>query len=169
MENLMQDIFVFDLDGTLVETDVANFYAYQDAVKEVLDVDIPLQNERFTRADIYKIFPDIPRRQYLDIVELKEQKFSQHLKDTVPNQKYIDLLKFEYNKGSKTILLTNSHKCRAMEVLQYYNLTGYFHEMYFKENYKEDKYTFVLPLLPINVSITFLDGIFGQVVYKKLK
>ena len=41
-----------DLDGTLVETDEANFLAYQEAIYEVVNVEIEANGERFTKENI---------------------------------------------------------------------------------------------------------------------
>ena len=60
----MKTIFVFDLDGTLVDSDIANFYAYRDAIKEIIGIDIAISDGRFTRDKLLKLFPEMTKEQY---------------------------------------------------------------------------------------------------------
>ena len=53
-------ILIFDLDGTLVDTDIANLLSYKDAIQQIMKIDINLSlysNQRFTRKILKNIVP----------------------------------------------------------------------------------------------------------------
>lgn len=55
-------VLFFDMDGTLVDTDYANFLSYQEAIKsEIQEIpDIQFEpNDRFNRSKLNKIFPNL--------------------------------------------------------------------------------------------------------------
>ena len=50
-----KNILIFDLDGTIVNTDKANFLAYKEAVREIKNIDLSsvhdnFPNQRFSAA-----------------------------------------------------------------------------------------------------------------------
>ena len=52
------NILLVDMDGTLIETNYANYLSYQKAVKEILSIDINYNfRERFTRKTLRDILP----------------------------------------------------------------------------------------------------------------
>ena len=51
-----REYIIVDLDGTLIDTDEANFFSYRDAVKKVKNLDVSSlceDTERFTREKLY--------------------------------------------------------------------------------------------------------------------
>ena len=51
-------LLVFDLDGTLVNTDMVNYFAYKEAIQKITGVDLAIaynKNERFTREKLFLI------------------------------------------------------------------------------------------------------------------
>lgn len=69
-------VIVFDLDGTLVDSDYANFLAYEDAVTHVLSKHIKLdfsQSIRITRESLKELIPNITDKQLNDISSHKER------------------------------------------------------------------------------------------------
>jgi len=68
-----ETVLFFDFDGTLVETNYANFLAYNKAINMVLNDNITYNpNERFTREKLIKIFPYLTKTQYENVIEKKE-------------------------------------------------------------------------------------------------
>ena len=58
----LAEVIVFDLDGTLVDSDYANFLAYEDAVMHVLSKHIELdfaQGIRITREALKELISNI--------------------------------------------------------------------------------------------------------------
>lgn len=139
-----QLVFVFDLDNTLVMTNQANNMAYQEAIKRVLGKDIRMNNQRFTREDLFPMFPHFSYEQIDKIVKQKEDVYSGFLQETILNTELFKILKLTKTNGHKNILLTESHKARAIQVCSYHLLTPFFSKLYYKEDYgTENKYLFL--------------------------
>lgn len=74
-------IFLIDLDGTLVDTDYANYLAYHYAIKKIFEIELSYdRKKRFTRNDLKKIFPNIQVSDFEKIVRLKEDKYKDYFK-----------------------------------------------------------------------------------------
>lgn len=77
------DVFVFDMDNTLIKTDKANNLAYADAISLVLGVKCDIGNgDRFTRNRLKAIFPNLTDAQFSEIIACKEKFFKSHLGET---------------------------------------------------------------------------------------
>ena len=55
-------------------------------------------------------------------------------------------MKQHHSEGSQTILLTNCHSKRAIQLLDYYNLSQYFVQHFFYEDCLENKYSILSSL-----------------------
>lgn len=55
-------------------------------------------------------------------------------------------MKQHHSEGSQTILLTNCHSKRAIQLLDYYNLSQYFVQHFFHEDCLENKYSILRSL-----------------------
>jgi beta-phosphoglucomutase-like phosphatase (HAD superfamily) len=129
-----ETVFFFDLDGTLVDTDFANFLAYKMAIERVIGKSIVFNpQQRFNRAQLKTVFNEISDSQFSEIIRLKEMQYSGLLSETKLISDIANFL-FRYYKSNKTILVTNSRKSRAMETLNYHCLTDKFHCFFFQEN-----------------------------------
>lgn len=141
------NVFVFDMDNTLIKTDKANNLAYSEAISLVLGVKYDIGNgERFTRNKLKTIFPNLTGNQLSEIIARKEQCFESHFKETELNQNLFMLLKRLHHEGCHTILLTNSHSRRAISLCNYYNLTKYFDRRFFYEDCLDNKYSYLKSL-----------------------
>nr|WP_315137481.1 HAD hydrolase-like protein [uncultured Capnocytophaga sp.] len=133
-------IFLIDLDGTLVDTDYANYLAYHYAIKKIFEIELSYdRKKRFTRNDLKKIFPNIQVSDFEKIVRLKEDKYKDYLSKTVVNKDLMILLQ-NYHKTNAVILVTKCHRERAKQTLSYHNLELYFTDKVFSEGgnkYKE--------------------------------
>lgn len=133
-------ILFFDMDGTLVDSDYANFLAYQQAISSVIKNDICLSynsNFRLNRNSIKAALPSLLETEYQEIIQEKENIYHQFLDK---NRLYIEQVNIlvEYSKSNKIILVTNSYRVRAMGILNYFNLTKYFNEIFCQESMIEN-------------------------------
>jgi FMN phosphatase YigB (HAD superfamily) len=134
-----ETILFFDLDGTLVETDYANFLAYSMAINMILNKNINYNpNERFTREKLLINFPNITKKQLDNIIEIKEKIYKDFLPKTILNKESYYILN-KYSKTNKTVLVTNCRKRRALMILQYYNITKKFDKLFFFRQSNKDK------------------------------
>lgn len=136
-----ESIFIFDLDGTLVDTNYSNFLAYKKAVKDVLKFDFnPSYNPgtRFNRDTLKLSFPNLPDYQFSNIVTLKSSYFTGFL----PETKLIEstaLILYKYCNTNRTILVTKCQKQRAEQVLNYHGLKDKFSDLFFNDYSEHNK------------------------------
>ena len=130
--NTSNEIFVFDMDNTLIKTDKANNLAYSEAISSVLGVNCNIENgKRFTRNELKKLFPQLTQTQINEIIDHKEMCFESYLNETELNNNLFSILKRLHQEGHHTILLTNCHSGRAISLCNFYNLTKYFVQRFF--------------------------------------
>lgn len=146
---------IFDLDDTLINTNYSNFLAYKDAVTQVMAFNLDLiysPKDRLTRKTLKQIIPEISELEYAEIIILKNKIYSGYLDKTEINKLTIEIL-LKYSKTNKIILVTNSHKERALMILKYHSLFDKFDHRFYKEdsdNGKEiSKFKYVLTHLNI--------------------
>lgn len=141
------NIFVFDMDNTLVKTDRANNLAYSEAISSVLGAKYAIDDgKRFTRNKLREIFPQLTQKQIDEIIVRKEKSFESLLKETELNKNLFNILKHLYHEGCHTILLTNCQAGRAISLCKYYNITKFFVQRFFHEDYVDNKYIFLRSL-----------------------
>jgi len=152
--------FVFDLDNTLVKTNRANNNSYKDAILAVTGNVIQINKARFTRADLSIVLPHVSAEQISEIIKLKEKLYPKHLDETTLNLQLIKCLKLLKNNGKKTILLTESHRVRALQICDYHKITQFFDKSYYLEDYDNgDKYHFIETLkIPMKSIVLFENG-----------
>ncbi len=133
-------ILFFDMDGTLVDTDYANFLAYQQAILSIIKYDVCLNynsNFRLTRNSLKLAVPSLLETECQKIIQEKEGIYHQFLSVNILYQEHVNIA-VEYSKSNKIILVTNSYRVRAMEILNYFNLTKYFDEIFCRESMVEN-------------------------------
>lgn len=145
---------LIDLDGTLIDTDDANFVSYQESVHKIKNININnINNERFTRNKLKETIPTLSLLEFNKIIELKDNLFSKNLHLTNLNISLLNLIK-KYKKRNKIVLATNSHKERAISLLKYYNIFNLFDYIFFKEDFEKinecNKIKYVLKYLRIS-------------------
>lgn len=109
-----------DLDGTLVDTRLANFVSYRDALAE-LDQDFQFDLflttwGRDSRVFLPELYPSLNAEQINFVRNKKAELFSTHLWKTKLNEALISVL-FELKKGSVKLGLVTTAKEASLESL----------------------------------------------------
>lgn len=128
-------VLFFDMDGTLIDTDFANFLSYQEAIKSVMQGETEIQyvpNERFNRTTLNRVVPNLTDEKLVEIIKQKEINYNKHLSQTKLNKAVSDIL-IQYSKTNKTVLVTNCREDRAVLTLEYHKLIDKFNHFFFKE------------------------------------
>lgn len=143
----LADVIVFDLDGTLIDSDNANLLSYEAAIMNVMSRKVQINlvpGIRMTRQILPEIIPGIGIKQINEIVAQKELMYPQYLSRTIVNAPLIDII--EKSKNKKIILATNSRRSRADMLLDYHGLAGKFlKKFYMDANNSRGKYTRIMP------------------------
>lgn len=141
MEITKDKVLFFDMDGTLIDTDFANFLSYKNAIESIVKLDKEIQynpNERFNRTTLKAITPNLTDEQYQKIIQRKEENYKEHLPYTKLNKQMADILT-KYSKTNKTILVTNCREERTMMTLNYHKITDKFNSIFCREFGENDK------------------------------
>ncbi len=128
-------ILFFDMDGTLIDTDFANFLSYKKAIHSVTNNGLELSNNpkvRFNRSFLKIALPNLNHTDYEKITQKKEEYYIDFLSETKLNEVIAGIL-FKYSKTNKTVLVTNCRKDRAMTTLEHFGLAKYFSNILCRE------------------------------------
>lgn len=155
-------ILFFDMDGTLVDTNLANFSAYKKALDSVLQTDTNLVYNpeiRFNRSVLRANFPHLTNKELEKVIQVKESLYDEFLNVTTLIDENVEVL-LKYSKSNQTYLVTNCRKDRALKTLNHFglidNFTNVFYRM-FDDNKKVNKFENALSILgvPPNIVIAF--------------
>jgi len=155
-------ILFFDMDGTIVDTDYANYLSYKKAIKSVLQTDSVIEynrKERFNRVSLKKTLPNLTDKEFEKIIKLKEKNYKEQLSQTKLN-KLVSKILLHYSNTNKTVLVTNCHEDRAILTLNYYKLTDKFSNLFFKQfgnnNEKTNKFHNAIQCLGISPKLVIV-------------
>lgn len=129
-----ETILFFDMDGTLVDTNYANFLAYKKAILSVTNSDHGLifnSTIRFNRSILKNAIPNLTENEYKRIIKEKEVYYNDFLHETKLNKATADIL-IKYSKTNKTVLVTNCRKDRAEATLNHFGLLKKFSETFYR-------------------------------------
>lgn len=144
-EITVEMILFFDMDGTIVDTNLANFLSYKKAIQYVTDSDYELTynpGKRFNRSSLKNAISNLSEAEYERIIQKKEEFYIDFLHETKLNTKISKILS-KYSKTNKTVLVSNCRKDRALKTLNHFGLTDIFDYIFFREfedNKKINKY-----------------------------
>lgn len=128
-------ILFFDMDGTLVDTNFANFLSYRKAVLSITNSNHNLKydsSQRFTRSSLKNAIPNLTEDKYQKIIQEKEKYYNYFLHKVKLNLKIVDIL-FKYSNSNRTVLVTNCRKDRALITLKYFGLDKKFTDIICRE------------------------------------
>ncbi len=149
-------ILFFDLDGTLVDTNYANFLSYKKAIYSVTKVDYNLEYNsklRFNRTILKNTIPNLNDSQFDKIIIEKESSYNEFLHEIKLNQTVSEIL-IKYSRTNKTVLVTNCRKDRALKTLNHFNLYENFGSIFYRQfNVIEQKINkYKNAILKLNIS-----------------
>ena len=152
-----QTTFFFDLDGTLVNTDYANYLSYRAAIAAVMRDDTPIPpyapTIRLNRSMLRSLYPSLSQPDYDKIIEEKERLYSDYLSETTIVRDNVDIL-LKYAPTHKVVLVTYCRLSRALDTLSYHGLTDKFATLLCREAISDrqvtDKYRNAIHLLGIS-------------------
>jgi len=155
-------ILFFDMDGTLVDTNLANFSAYKKAVDSVLQRDTNLVYNpeiRFNRSVLRANFPHLTDKELEKVIQVKESLYDEFLNVTTLIDENVKVL-LKYSKSNQTYLVTNCRKDRALKTLNHFGLIDKFTNVFYRifdDNKKVNKFENALSILgvPPNIVIAF--------------
>lgn len=134
-------VLFFDMDGTLINTDYANFLSYKKAIHSVTNNGLELSYNpkvRFNRSFLKIALPNLNHTDYEKITQKKEEYYIDFLSETKLNDVIAGIL-FKYSKTNKTVLVSNCRKDRAITTLNHFGLTDKFSNIFFREFEDNDK------------------------------
>lgn len=134
-------VLLFDMDGTLVDTNLANFLSYKKAIHSVTKTDNDLSynpDKRFNRSNLKNAVPNLTDSEHERIIQEKEKYYDDFLHETTLITENADIL-FKYSKTNKTVLVTNCRKDRAFKTLKHFGLTDKFSNIFCREFGDNDK------------------------------
>ncbi len=134
-------ILFFDMDGTLIDTNYANFLSYKKAILSVTKSDQDLiykPDRRFNRSILKNSVPNLTENEYARIIKEKEEYYNDFLHEIKLNKANVDIL-IKYSKTNKTVLVTNCRKDRAVTTLKHFGLLDKFSEIFYREFSDNDK------------------------------
>jgi len=128
-------ILFFDMDGTLVDTNYANFLSYKKAIELVKKSNFHIgyhPTQRFNRSLLKNTIPNLTEKELVMIISEKEKCHNDFLSETQLNNEIVAILD-SYCKTNKTVLVTNCRKDRALATLNYHGLIGKFSNLFFRQ------------------------------------
>lgn len=151
-----QTTFFFDLDGTLVNTDYANYLSYRGAIAAVMGDGTPTPtydpSRRLNRSRLKSLYPSLSQTDYDNIIVEKERLYRDYLSETTIIKDNADLL-LKYAPSHEIVLVTYCRLSRALDTLSYHGLTDKFATLLCREAIPDgqaaDKYSNAIHLLGI--------------------
>ncbi|MEZ4294870.1 MAG: HAD-IA family hydrolase [Polyangiaceae bacterium] len=137
----MSFTLLFDLDGTLIDTDPLHFQAFQDLLREEgrPEIDFGLYKTRimgFGHAEIFSmLFPERDAESHRALADRKEEKFRDLVRGRAldPKAGLLDLLAWAGRRGIRSGVVTNAPRDNAMLMLGALGLTDRFETLVFGE------------------------------------
>jgi len=133
---------IFDMDGTLFNTNDINYYAYKEALdKYNVSIDYDYYC-KFCNGRHYTVFipPLVDNNKAIveDIHKIKKEAYSKYLEKVKINNKLIDIIK-SIKKDYKIAIVTTASKKNTNEILEYTKTQKLFDLILTAEDIKEPK------------------------------
>ena len=149
------------MDGTLVDTDDANFLAYHKAVQEATDGRCVLEpnGSRFNREVLKEQLPSLKNDELHVITMLKARYFGDYLGKTRLNARLANLI-ITHQSQSVFILVSGCRKERVEQVLKHHNVFEHFSQFICREALPDGnplrKYETAIKLTGVNPMVAFV-------------
>lgn len=122
---------LFDLDGTLAETDSLHLLAWAHALRLYgvkIDEDFYKKkiSGRLNPDVVDELLPELPPTEARKLIETKEANFLLRARDLVPLPGLLNLIEDSHKEGLRLALVTNAPKDNASAILKALNLDGVF-------------------------------------------
>lgn len=154
-------IIFCDMDGTLVDTDEANFRAYLKAVQEATN-GMGVLKPTGERLDLERLTKQLQflTSDELDVIRvLKAQYYGNFLDTTKLNDRLVQIIS-EHRLHSKIILVSGCKKARVEQVLKHHNIFEYFTRFICREALIDEnpvrKYETAIKLIAADPNIVFV-------------
>lgn len=123
---------IFDLDGTLFNTNIVNYMAYSEALKRRgynLNLDpslfIEKSNGKTYKFFLPELFPGISDSEMHKVHQFKLESYNQYLKFAIKNDQLFSLI-FAIKNNYIIALVTSASKKNVVDILNYFNVSDYF-------------------------------------------
>jgi HAD superfamily hydrolase (TIGR01509 family) len=158
----MLSAILFDLDGTLANTDPIHFTVWQDLLAEYkLNCDRTFYQTYIsgrTNAEILQdLLPQLSSQEALQLTELKEKRYRQLAQSLEPMPGLAQILEWTANQGLKQAAVTNAPRENAYHMLAALELTDTFPILILAEDAppgKPDPAPYNLALIRLEVKST---------------
>lgn len=136
--------FLFDLDGTLVNTHQSNYLSYRAAVQEVTGSElseellIRIKAGESSNHFLAALLPDISEEDIAKINARKKDLYPEHLHASELNE-FLSTFLEQMAQHYTTILVTTAKKQNALAVLKQYDLEKHFTHTIFGDEVTEMK------------------------------
>lgn len=123
-------IYIFDLDNTLIYTDLLNNNSYNYAlIQQGLE---PIDNyTRITRDIVFINYPHLNNEQKSKIIRLKQEFFINNIHNTQPNTPLFAILQSQDTEHC--VLWTKADKIRVETLLAYYKINNSFKKILYSD------------------------------------
>ena len=131
IDSCFPEYVFFDMDGTLIETDFANFLAYNKAIEIVLRRKNAITYNpayRFDKNRLEERVRGLSEFQYRRIIQIKNELNKEFLHATYVNERLVNQL-IKLSQKKSIYLVTNAYAKRAQMTLSFHGLERYFNGM----------------------------------------
>jgi len=140
----MLKALLFDLDGTLCNTDAVHFPTWIEVLRpHGIEVTRELYEEKLSGRDdeecVRELLPDLSEEEIQKLLRIEELRARQRASEIGPLPGLRGLLGEAHRRGMPLALVTNSPEEDANEVLQPLGLAGAFDPIFYPTHVEEDK------------------------------
>jgi beta-phosphoglucomutase-like phosphatase (HAD superfamily) len=166
------DLFIFDLDDTLIKTEYYHYISWKTILNTDFDYNYYISKFHSNKNDNIKHFliNDLKINNYDELIQKKNIFYINYINDNYDKIKMIDgtceLLEYIIKKNKKFVIVSNSPKeqidffCNLFPILQK-SSKNYYREMFINRKPHPECYLKVIDDFPNTIKIGFEDSITG--------